>query len=72
VPADLRGVAAFVPRQAGVVAGLGVALAVLDVVLGDDLDVRLVGRTGSARCRASRCSRSRGPVAACSPPSAPR
>jgi nicotinate-nucleotide pyrophosphorylase (carboxylating) len=46
VPADLRGTAAFVPRQTGVVAGLGVALAVVDVVLGDDLDVRLVGRDG--------------------------
>lgn len=46
VPADLRGIAAFVPRRAGVVAGLGAALAVLDVVLGDDLDVQLVGRDG--------------------------
>ncbi|MCW2679011.1 MAG: nicotinate-nucleotide pyrophosphorylase [Frankiales bacterium] len=46
VPAELRGIAAFVPRQAGVVAGLGVALAVLDVVLGTDLDVRLVGHDG--------------------------
>ncbi len=32
VPAALTGTAAFVPRQAGVVAGIGVALAVLDVV----------------------------------------
>jgi nicotinate-nucleotide pyrophosphorylase (carboxylating) len=46
VPADLRGTAAFVPRQAGVVAGLGVAMAVLEVVVGDDLDVRLAGRDG--------------------------
>jgi len=32
VPADLTGTAAFVPRAPGVVAGLGVAMAVLDVV----------------------------------------
>ena len=32
VPADLRGTAAFVPRADGVVAGIGVAMAVLDVV----------------------------------------
>lgn len=35
VPAGLRGVAAFVPRQAGTVAGTGVAMAVLDVVVPD-------------------------------------
>ena len=33
VPEDLRGVAAFVPRSAGTLAGLGVACAVLDVVV---------------------------------------
>jgi nicotinate-nucleotide pyrophosphorylase (carboxylating) len=48
VPVDQRGVAAFVPRQPGVVAGLGAALAVLDVVLGDDLEVRHVGADGQA------------------------
>jgi nicotinate-nucleotide pyrophosphorylase (carboxylating) len=32
VPADLRGTAAFVSRTGGVVAGIGVAMAVLDVV----------------------------------------
>jgi nicotinate-nucleotide pyrophosphorylase (carboxylating) len=48
VPAGLRGVAAFVPRQAGVVAGLGAALAVLDVVLGDELEVLSVARDGDA------------------------
>ncbi|MGI8538080.1 MAG: carboxylating nicotinate-nucleotide diphosphorylase [Mycobacteriales bacterium] len=42
VPADLRGVAAFVPRQAGVVAGTGVAMAVLDVVV-PDCRHRIVG-----------------------------
>jgi nicotinate-nucleotide pyrophosphorylase (carboxylating) len=72
VPADLRGVAAFVPRQAGVVAGLGVALAVLDVVLGDDLDVRLVGRDGQRRVPGEAVLEVAGPVAACSPRSAPR
>jgi len=35
VPAGLRGVAAFVPREAGTVAGTGVAMAVLDVVVPD-------------------------------------
>ena len=35
VPAGLRGVAAFVPRSAGTVAGTGVAMAVLDVVVPD-------------------------------------
>jgi nicotinate-nucleotide pyrophosphorylase (carboxylating) len=46
VPADLHGVVAFVPRAAGVVAGLGAALAVLDVVVGQHLDVRLLGEDG--------------------------
>jgi nicotinate-nucleotide pyrophosphorylase (carboxylating) len=35
VPAGLRGVAAFVPRRAGTVAGTAVAMAVLDVVVPD-------------------------------------
>ena len=35
VPAGLRGVAAFVPREAGTVAGTGVAMAVLDLVVPD-------------------------------------
>lgn len=46
VPADLSGVAAFVPRQDGIVAGLGACLAVLDVVVGEQLEVRTVGRDG--------------------------
>jgi nicotinate-nucleotide pyrophosphorylase (carboxylating) len=46
VPEQLHGVAAFVPRRPGVVAGLGAALAVLDVVVGDDLDVRHLGEDG--------------------------
>ena len=46
VPENLRGTAAFVPRQPGVLAGLGAALAVLDVVVGDDLEVLSVGSDG--------------------------
>ena len=64
VPADLRGVAAFVPRQDGVVAGIGVALAVLDVVLGDDLDVRHVGRDGQLAVRGEAVLEVVGPVRA--------
>ena len=52
VPADLPGVAAFVPRAAGTLAGLGVAMAVLDAVVPDvrltphaqDGDAAVVGR----------------------------
>lgn len=45
VPADLRGVAAFVPRQAGTIAGTAVAMAVLDHVV-DGVEHRIVGRDG--------------------------
>ena len=45
VPEDLRGVAAFVPRQAGTVAGTAVAMAVLDHVV-DGVQHRIVGRDG--------------------------
>lgn len=62
VPADLRGVAAFVPRQPGVVAGLGVALAVLEVVLGDDLEVLAVGADGQAAVRGEAVLEAAGPV----------
>jgi nicotinate-nucleotide pyrophosphorylase (carboxylating) len=48
VPADLRGTAAFVPRQSGVVAGIGVAMACLDVAAGGDLDYELVRHDGPA------------------------
>jgi nicotinate-nucleotide pyrophosphorylase (carboxylating) len=52
VPADLPGVAAFVPRAAGTLAGLGVAMAVLETVVPDvrltphvqDGDAAVVGR----------------------------
>ena len=46
VPAELRGVAAYVPRQAGVVAGTAVAMAVLDHVV-DGVVHRIVGRDGA-------------------------
>ena len=45
VPEDLRGVAAFVPRQAGTVAGTAVAMAVLDHVV-DGVQHRIVGQDG--------------------------
>jgi nicotinate-nucleotide pyrophosphorylase (carboxylating) len=64
VPAEQRGTAAFVPRQAGVVAGLGVALAVLDVVVGDDLEVRHVGSDGRAAVPGEAVLEVRGPVRA--------
>jgi nicotinate-nucleotide pyrophosphorylase (carboxylating) len=47
VPADLHGIGGFVPRQPGVVAGLGAALAVLDVVVGDALVVHLLAQDGA-------------------------
>ena len=46
VPADLRGVAAFVPRQPGVVAGVPVALAVVELV--GDVEVLGAVDDGSA------------------------
>ena len=45
VPADLLGVAAFVPRQPGTLAGTAVAMAVLDHVV-DGVQHRIVGRDG--------------------------
>lgn len=45
VPEDLRGVAAFVPRAAGVVAGIGVAMAVVDEV--GEVAWRSVGTDGA-------------------------
>ena len=62
VPAGQRGVAAFVPRQEGVVAGIGLALAVLDVVLGDDLEVVSVGRDGERAVRGEAVLEVAGPV----------
>ena len=64
VPAEQRGTAAFVPRQDGVVAGLGAALAVLDVVVGDDLEVRSVGTDGQPAVRGEAVLEVVGPVRA--------
>jgi nicotinate-nucleotide pyrophosphorylase (carboxylating) len=49
VPFDQEGRAAFVPRQDGVVAGLGVAMACLDVAADNDLVYEHVGADGPAR-----------------------
>ena len=62
VPADLIGTGAFTPRKPGVVAGLGVALAVLDLVLGDRLEVLSVGRDGDAAVVGVPVLEVRGPV----------
>jgi nicotinate-nucleotide pyrophosphorylase (carboxylating) len=62
VPLDLVGTAAFVPRQEGVIAGLGAALAVLDVVLGDRLEVGHVGRDGQRAVRGEAVLEVTGPV----------
>lgn len=62
VPADLLGTGAFTPRAAGTVAGLGAALAVLDVVLGDRLEVLSVGRDGAAAVPGAPVLVVRGPV----------
>jgi nicotinate-nucleotide pyrophosphorylase (carboxylating) len=48
IPADQKGTAAFVPRQAGVVAGIAVAMACLDTAASDALDYELVGQDGPA------------------------
>ena len=62
VPADLLGTGAFTPRAAGTVAGLGAALAVLDVVLGDRLEVLSIGRDGDAAVPGTPVLEVRGPV----------
>ncbi len=61
VPADLRGVAAFVPRQAGTVAGVGVAMAVLDVVV-PGLRHRIVGADAVAAVPGVAVLAAEGPV----------
>jgi nicotinate-nucleotide pyrophosphorylase (carboxylating) len=48
VPFDLEGTAAFVPRQAGVVAGIAVAMACLDAVADGDVGYDLVRPDGPA------------------------
>lgn len=47
VPSDQRGRLAFVPRAAGVIAGLPVAAAVLDVVCGEDVEIDLLVTDGT-------------------------
>ena len=49
VPFDLEGRAAFVPRQDGVVAGIAVAMACLDVAADDDLVFEHVRADGPAK-----------------------
>lgn len=49
VPADLEGTAAFVPRQDGVVAGIGVAMACLDVAAQGGLAYERVSQDGPAK-----------------------
>ena len=49
VPFDLQGTAALVPRSSGVVAGIGVAMACLDVAADDDLVYELVRHDGPAK-----------------------
>jgi nicotinate-nucleotide pyrophosphorylase (carboxylating) len=48
IPFDLEGRAAFVPRQPGVVAGIAVAMACLDVAADDDLVFEVVRGDGPA------------------------
>ncbi len=61
VPADLRGVAAFVPRADGTLAGLGVAMAVLDVgVPGTEL--RPLAEDGDRAVRGRAVLEAEGPV----------
>ncbi|CAN5235281.1 carboxylating nicotinate-nucleotide diphosphorylase [soil metagenome] len=62
VPLELVGTAAFVPRQDGKIAGLGAALAVLDVVVGDRLEVGLVGGDGQRGLRGEAVLEVSGPV----------
>ncbi len=61
VPEDLQGVAAFVPRQAGVVAGLPVAMAVLDVVV-PGVQLRVQAADGDAAVVGQAVLEATGPV----------
>ena len=62
VPEDLAGTAAFVPRGPGVVAGIPVAMAVLDEVGGDRLSFEHVGVEGAAVSGGETVLAVRGPV----------
>ncbi len=61
VPAELRGIAAFVPRSVGVVAGTGVAMAVLDVVV-PGVTHRIVGVDGVEAVPGTAVLEAEGPV----------
>jgi nicotinate-nucleotide pyrophosphorylase (carboxylating) len=61
VPADLRGVAAFVPRADGTLAGLSAAMAVLDVVV-PGVELRALSEDGDAAVRGRAVLEAEGPV----------
>ena len=61
VPAELRGVAAFVPRADGTLAGLGVAMAVLDVGV-PGVELRALAGDGDAVGRGRPVLEATGPV----------
>jgi nicotinate-nucleotide pyrophosphorylase (carboxylating) len=61
VPADLLGVAAFVPRADGTLAGLGVAMAVLDVVV-PGAELRALAADGDPAVRGRAVLEGQGPV----------
>ena len=61
VPADLRGVAAFVPRADGTLAGTGVAMAVLDVVV-PGVELRALAHDGDPAVRGHAVLEAEGPV----------
>ena len=61
VPADLRGVAAFVPRADGTLAGVGIAMAVLDVAV-PGVELRALAGDGEAAVRGQAVLEAEGPV----------
>ena len=61
VPADLVGVAAFVPRADGTLAGVGVAMAVLDVVV-PGVELRALADDGEPAVRGQAVLEAEGPV----------
>jgi len=61
VPADLRGTAAFVPRTDGTLAGVGVAMAVLDVVV-PGVELQASASDGDPAVRGQAVLEAEGPV----------
>ncbi len=61
VPADLHGTAAFVPRADGTLAGVGVAMAVLDVVV-PGVELRALASDGDPAVRGQAVLEADGPV----------